>query len=33
MSVERRIAGMLDIAAEDARGGVSLAREHNRNAA
>jgi HEPN domain-containing protein len=33
MSVARRIAGLLEIAAEDARGAVALAREKNRNSA
>jgi hypothetical protein len=33
MSVSRRIAGLLDIATEDARGAVSLSRERNRNSA
>ena len=33
MSVPRRIAGLLDIADEDARGAVALAQAENRNAA
>lgn len=33
MSVTRRLAGLLDIAAEDARGAVTLAQTSNRNSA
>jgi HEPN domain-containing protein len=33
MSVARRIAGLLDIAAEDASGAVTLAQANNRNSA
>lgn len=33
MSVARRIAGLLDIAAEDASGAITLAHTKNRNSA